>query len=142
VPVIVERAQYWPDPFFSWYEAHNSFGVSAPWTKWGLAEGRVGGDDEFQTYILLANPGDTAAAVTIQFLRESGAPFTKTFTVDPQRRFNVATGPGTEVPELNDERFGAVITSTQPIVVERALYANANGVVWQAGSNAAAARLP
>ena len=28
-PVIAERAQYWPDPAPSWYEAHNSFGVTA-----------------------------------------------------------------------------------------------------------------
>jgi hypothetical protein len=43
---------------------------------------------------------------------------------------------------LSDEEFGAVIESTQPIAVERALYANANGIVWAAGTNATATRLP
>ena len=61
VPVIVERAQYWPIRRPSWYEAHNSFGVTAAGTKWGLAEGRAGGDAAYQTYILIANPGATAA---------------------------------------------------------------------------------
>ena len=36
----------------------------------------------------------------------------------------------------------ADIVSTQPIVVERALYGDANGVTWAAGTNATATRLP
>jgi hypothetical protein len=46
------------------------------------------------------------------------------------------------VPELADEEFGAAIKSTQPIVVERAIYLDAGGVVWSAGTNATATRLP
>ena len=42
VPVVVERAQYWPYSPPEWYEAHNSFGVTQPGTHWGLAEGQVG----------------------------------------------------------------------------------------------------
>jgi hypothetical protein len=45
-------------------------------------------------------------------------------------------------PELTDEHFGALITSDQPIAVERALYWDANGQIWAAGSNASATRLP
>jgi len=143
-PVLVERSQYWPDPYTNWYEAHNAFGLTALDTKWGLAEGRVGGSTEYQTYILLANPGSTAATVTLTFLRENGSTVTKTFTVDPTSRFNVAIGPGSGsmVPELQDESFGAVISSTQPIAVERAMYSNALGQVWQAGTGATAVHLP
>jgi hypothetical protein len=39
------------------------------------------------------------------------------------------------VAELSDESFGVVISSTQPIAVERALYMNANDVLWVAGTN-------
>jgi hypothetical protein len=38
--------------------------------------------------------------------------------------------------------FGTLITSDQPIVVERAMYWNVNGEVWAAGTNATATRLP
>ena len=38
------------------------------------------------------------------------------------------SGPGSAVPELADANFGALIDSTQPIVVERSLYWNADGV--------------
>lgn len=109
-----------------------------------LAEGRVGGTNQAQTYILLANAGDVPAEVTVTFLRTAGAPVVKTFTVDPRSRFNVGVipGEGNMAPELIDEAFGARIDSTQPIVVERSLYSNANGVVWAAGTNATAAPIP
>ena len=142
LPVIVERAQYWPDPAPIWHEAHNSFGVTAAGTKWGLAEGRAGGAAAYQTYILIANPGASAAEVTITFLVEGGAPVTKTFTIPPTSRFNVSTGEGASVPEVANQRFGAVLTSDQPIVVERAMYANAGGQTWASGTNATATRLP
>jgi autotransporter-associated beta strand protein len=146
LPIVVERAQYWPDPAPAWHEAHNSFGVTEAAASWGLAEGRVGGPEGYQTYILIANPTDTPNDVTLWFLREGGKPsISKTFTVPPTSRFNVTTGPGSMVPELQDERFGVRLDSfliTSPIVVERAMYSNAGGVVWSAGTNATATRLP
>jgi hypothetical protein len=141
--VIVERSQYWPHG--NWYEAHNSAGETAAGTKWALAEGRVGGDNHAQTYILLANSGTQAAEVTAMFLRENNpsTPIVKTFIVPPTSRLNIAvTGPGSDVPELADENFGTSLVSTQPIIVERSMYTDANGVVWAAGTNATATRIP
>ena len=46
------------------------------------------------------------------------------------------------MPELANESFGTTITSTQPVIVERALYADAEGVNWAAGTSATATRLP
>jgi uncharacterized repeat protein (TIGR01451 family) len=140
-PILVERAQYWPSP--DWAEAHASAGMTDPGVKWGLAEGRVGGALKQQTYILLMNPGAQRADVTVTFLRSGGAPIVKTFAVAPTSRFNIGvTGAGGDVPELANESFGAVIDSTQPIVVERSMYSNANGIVWSSGTNATASRLP
>jgi hypothetical protein len=143
LPLVVERAQYWPDPAPSWYEAHNSFGVAQLGTMWGLAEGRTGQARSYQTYILLANPGDQAATVEIKFLREGDKPaVTKSFDVPARSRFNVSIGPGSDVPELQDESFGALLTSTQPIAVERAMYSTPNGQpIWAAGTSATAVRL-
>ena len=117
-------------------------------THWGLAEGRVGNPAalppaNYQTYILLANPGTTAATVTVTFLRETGSPIARTFAVAAGRRLNVAVaGPGSTVPELVDESFGADITSTVPIVVERSLYGDAGPQVFGIGTNATATPLP
>jgi hypothetical protein len=112
---------------------------------WGLADGRVGTVDgvaNAEPYILLANPGTTMANVTITLLRDTGAPVTKNFVVPPMSRFNVPVGPGADVAEIANEHFGALITSDQPIAVERSLYWDANGQIWAAGTNTTATPLP
>jgi hypothetical protein len=143
LPVVAERAMYWPGAANQWFEAHNSFGTTAVSTRWGLAEGRVGQDHAFQTYILLANSSTTEAAqVRVTFLRANGQTVVKTYTVNPTSRFNVFVNG--MVPELVNESFGALVevTSGPGISVERALYSDALGVTWAAGSNALATRLP
>jgi hypothetical protein len=142
-PVVVERTQYWPGPGGeSWYESHNSAGVMATGTKWGLAEGEVGGTHHAQTYILVSNPGAQPADLTVTYLRTDGTTVIKTFTVAPTSRYNIAVLEiGSSVPELQNETFGTVIESTQPIFVERSLYLDANGVTWAAGTNSTATRL-
>ncbi len=142
VPIVVERSMYWPMTPASWNEASNAFGVTETARRWGLAEGRVGGPNAFQTYILVANPEVVAATITLTILRTTGAPIVKTFTVPAGARLTITTGPGTMVPELADESFGATIVSNSPIFVERALYSNANGVFWAAGSAATATPIP
>jgi glucose/arabinose dehydrogenase len=141
IPVVVERAQYWPNAPSQWYEAHNAFGVTAAGTLWGLAEGQTGRFESANSYILLANNTNGSATVTIDFIREVDVPLTKTFTVPANSRFSVGIGPNSNVPELNEERFGAVISSTAAIVVERAMYWNAVGEFWSAGTNATATPL-
>jgi hypothetical protein len=144
VPIIAERAQYWPSTPDQWYEAHSSFGLTGAAKKWGLAEGRVGGPNGYQTFIMLANPTEHDTIATIQFLREeskSPRTVTKQFNLRANSRVTVSL-PGADAPELADETFGAVITSFVDIVVERAVYSNANGQIWAAGTNAAATRLP
>jgi hypothetical protein len=141
-PILVERAQYWPFTPDRWYEAHNSFGSTALATTWGLAEGRVGGPEGYQTYILLANANaaDTVE-VRITFLRTNGTTVEKTFSVNPTSRLTVQVN---SLPELANESFGALIevTGGPGIFVERAMYSDSNGVVFAAGTNALATRLP
>jgi hypothetical protein len=141
-PILVERAQYWPGPPENWYEAYNSFGATFLSTKWGLAEGRVGGPEGYQTYILLANSNTTASQVRITYLKVDGSAIVKTHTVEPTSRFNVHVN--SLAPELVDESFGAMIevTSGPGIFVERALYSDRNGVPFAAGTNALATPLP
>ena len=109
IPVVVERAQYWPFAPPLWFEAHNAFGVTAAGTRWGFAEGQIGRSESANSFILLANNTNTAATVTVDFIREVEVPVTKTFTVPANTRLSVAVGPGTVVPELRHERFGAVV---------------------------------
>jgi autotransporter-associated beta strand protein len=142
VPIVSERSMYWAENDIRFGEGHNSTGLASTATHWGLAEGRIGGPRQFDTFILLANPSTSEAQVTITYLRESGAPIVKTYTVPPTSRFNVDVKD--RVPELRDASFGARIEVTNgvPIAVERSLYWNANGVFWAGGTNALGTPLP
>jgi hypothetical protein len=148
LPIVAERAQYWPGLPQNWYEAHNSFGLTATARRWGLAEGRVGNPAGlppagYQTFVLLANPGGAGANVTLSFLRQQGAPVVKSFHVPAGQRHTITiSGPSSHVPELQDESFGVVVDSDQPIAVERALYGNSGVQVFGIGTNATATRLP
>jgi hypothetical protein len=148
VPVLVERAMWWPQPL--WGEAHNSFGATEPGTLWALGAGWVTGPPlSAATYVLLANTALTAATVQVTVVFEDGtAPGTKTFTVGPTSRFNVDVGFEFGAA-VQDRHFGVVVESLPahglpavPIVVEGALYHNDTaGVPWAAGANALATRL-
>ena len=124
-------------------EGHNSSGVVATATRWGLAEGRVGGPRNFTTYILLANPTTNAAEVTVTFLREGGARRSRRPTRCRRRAASTSTSRA-PCPSCRDESFGARIEVTNgvPIAVERSLYWDANGIFWAGGTNALATPLP
>ena len=144
VPIVTERSMYWntKGDVFPWSEGHNSFGAAETALRWALAEGRVGGLNGHHTYILLSNPWGTAADVTVTYLRDSGAPVVKTYTVPPTTRYTIDVNG--VVPELQDESFGARIEVTNgfTISVERSMYWDANGVFWTAGTNAVGTKIP
>jgi hypothetical protein len=82
VPIVSERWMYWGGDASPFGEGHNSSGMVDTATNWGLADGRVGGPEQFSTYILLANPAPESAQVTVTYLREGGAtPIVKQYTV-------------------------------------------------------------
>ncbi len=141
-PIVVERAMYWPG---LWGEAHNSFGVTAPAPRWGLAEGRLGGPRGYETYILVANPDPAATArLRVTYLLAGGETIEdKTeHLVGPGERYNVFPA---AMAGLHGREFGTVIESVNGvgIVVERAMYWN-HPVFgwWAAGTNATGTPLP
>ena len=145
VPIIVERAMWWPGPTSdTWQEAHNSPGEVTTGTRWAIAEGEIGGPRNIETYVLIANtsPFDGTARVTVLF-EDGTAPVTRTFPLTANSRSNVAAA--ADFPETVGKRFGMLIESigTTPaqIVVERAMYSDAGGVRWAAGTNALATKL-
>ena len=144
VGVIVERAMWWPRPSNHWLEAHNSAGATATGVVWALAEGESGGPRGSETYILVANTSAVEGRVRVTLAYEGGGTHAIEVPLLPNSRTNV---PAIEewFPGITGKRFGALIESigTTPaqIVVERAMYSNANGVHWAAGTNAVATRL-
>lgn len=136
---------WWPGPSPAhWAEAHNSPGETTTGTRWAMAEGEDGGGRDTETYVLVANTSAFGGEVRATVLFEDGsAPVQQTFTVGANSRFNIV--PHSHFPESRGKRFGMIVESLggQPvqIVVERAMYSDANGLNWAAGTNALATKL-
>jgi Tol biopolymer transport system component len=149
VPIIAERAMWWPHGT-AWTEAHAAVGSTTTGTKWAVGDGEVGQlPDDTATFLLVANTAGVAATVRVTLLFETGAAASQDFAVAANSRFTVpvvtseapASASYMRVPR--GTRFSAVVESlgATPIVVERAMYWNANGQLWAAGSDLLATKL-
>jgi hypothetical protein len=139
--IVVERAMYWVGNGGSYTDSTNVFGVNAPGTKWGFAEGRVGGPLDFHSYILIGNMNATPANVKVTYLRTDGTTIVKTYTVGATSRLTVDVG---MTSGLQNESFGAVVESTNgvEIVAERAMYWTSGGVLFEGALATTGTRLP
>jgi len=143
--IVVERAMWWPGSAATWHEAHNSPGALQTGTRWAFAEGEQGGAASLETYILAANTSAFAGSARVTLYFDDGTTAIRTYAVPANSRFNVNVG--VDFPGAAGRRFGAIVESlavsggTAQLVVERAMYSNAGGIVWAAGTNALATRL-
>ena len=113
VPIYVERTMYWTGR----KGGHNAGAVEAPQTTWYLAEGAT--NSFFSTFILLVNPNPSAVSVTVRILRDDGAPVDFPYTVAANSRLTI---PVNELPQFSNANFATVVTASQPVFVERAMY--------------------
>jgi hypothetical protein len=143
VPLVVERTMWWGSNG-AWVEAHNAPATTVTGTRWALAEGETGGAQHRATYILLANTSTHGGDVRVRLLFEDGTTVGRDYTVQARSRFSVDVAG--QFPAAVGRRFGAVIESlgATPVqlVVERAMYWDANGEFWAAGTGALATPLP
>jgi hypothetical protein len=147
VPVVVERAQWWPGPTVAtWEEAHASGGLPAPGPRWATADGEVGGDARTETFLLVANTSPWAGTVRVLIAFEDAAraPVSRRIPVAATSRLNVDVG--YVFPEARNRRWSAVVESVGDppldLVVERATYSSVDTRFWAAGSAVPAVRLP
>ena len=126
-PIIVERAMYMTRNGQTFAAGHGSAGVTAPATNWFLAEGATG--PFFDLFILLANPGDQTAQVTVAYLLSTGATFSKSYVVPANGRFTIWVDDeqipaGSGIRPLDHVAVSSTITSTNgvPIIAERTMW--------------------
>ena len=133
VPIIVERAMWWPGPALTenyWYEAHNSPGATTTATRWITGGGEAGGPDDAGTYVLIANTTTTPGRARVTLMLDSGP--------GPRREYDLPAKSRTNVPI--DRDFTSATRFA--IVVERATYVSPGGVTGASGGNALASPLP
>jgi hypothetical protein len=110
-PVVAERAVYWGNRT----GGHDSIGVTAPAQLWYLAEGCTAGG--FETWVLVQNPGDSPAQVTLTFMTENGPVAGPQATLPPHTRLSFNAG-----GYVNSFHVSTKVDSDQPVVAERAVY--------------------
>jgi len=110
VPVIPERAMYRHER----REGDDSIGTTSPSKDYYLAEGTTNWG--FTTFILVQNPGETAATVTLTYMTDGGP--------QPQASFNMVPHSRTTI-RANDQisaDFSTQVHSTVPIIAERSMF--------------------
>jgi glucose/arabinose dehydrogenase len=144
VPIVAERAMWWPGGVSEWYEAHVSLGSTASGTRWALAEGEVTRTpgSSADTYVLVANLDATPDTATFTLLFEGRPPLITRRDVAANSRFtlNVADA----FADAQGRRFGVLVASERGarFAVEGAVYSDTPGVSWAAGSGLQGTRVP
>jgi hypothetical protein len=136
VPLVAERRMTW-DRSVS-YGSHSGTGVSAPATRWHFAEGAtIAG---MQTFFLLQNPGDVATTATLRYQLSTGAVHERVHSVPAASRLTVWVNQ--EGAPLDAAEFATTVVSDRPVVTERAMYRDAQGETFAAGSVASGVASP
>ncbi|RJP31073.1 MAG: SpoIID/LytB domain-containing protein [Actinobacteria bacterium] len=115
IPIVAERAMY-----FSYKGrggGHDAMGVSQPCDRWYFAEGYTGGD--FDTYLLLQNPGSTPAGATLTYMRGDGSTVEQTILIPPHARYTVHVD---DIPGLEQAEFSTLVEADTLLIAERAMY--------------------
>ncbi len=114
VPIIAERAMYWANR----KAGHDAVGVTGAGTAWYMAEGCTAGG--FETWVLLQNPGNSAAHATVTYMNEKGQQAGPVVEIPAHSRksINVAD----TLP--NDIQVSTKVVSDQPVIAERSVYWN------------------
>jgi len=127
LPIIVERAMYLSRPGQIFAAGHGAAGVTAPATSWFLAEGATG--PFFDLFILLANPGDQPAQVSVNYLLLDGTTHSKSYTVPANGRMTIWVDDeqipaDSGIKPLDNVTVSSTITSTNgvPIIAERTMW--------------------
>lgn len=128
--VVADRRVLWDR--VTGYGSHASTGTPAASATWYFAEGAtIGG---IQTFVLLQNPGSTDGTATLTFLLSDATQEVRTIVVPAQTRRTIWVNH--EGGKLGAAEFATVVEASVPMVAERAIYRDAGGQLFAAGTDA------
>ncbi|WP_287152551.1 DUF5719 family protein [Candidatus Solincola tengchongensis] len=113
LPVICERAMY----RYGMDLGHDTAGTPSTSTEWYFAEGTTAWG--FDEYLLVQNPGSQQAVVSFQFMLPDGTVHPHGAVVPPSSRYTL---PVDSIPGLENTDLSVKVTSTRPVICERAMY--------------------
>ena len=112
--IAVDRTMSW-SPAPGKGDKHCSIGVTSPAKTWYLPEGSSSWG--FETWLLVQNPNESEASVTVTYMTEGDGPlaFTKKVPANSRASFNMADDIGAKDASIKVE-------SAVPVIPERAMY--------------------
>jgi FtsP/CotA-like multicopper oxidase with cupredoxin domain len=129
--IVAERPMYF-NYKGAWNGGHDVVGTTAPAGIFYFAEGTCRPD--FDPYICIQNPADTAAYVTITYMKGDATTASEQLSVGPNSRATVlprnTLGTGEDI--AHDFSARVECTNGQQIIAERPMYFNYNGA-WNGG---------
>ncbi|MBN1288420.1 MAG: DUF3494 domain-containing protein [Actinobacteria bacterium] len=123
---IAERPMYFSYHAYAWTGGHDVLGTNSSATDWFLAEGTT--RTNFEQWLCLQNPGGSDALATITYYTTSGQVITRQWTVEANTRLTVSANSDAGA----NQDISTRVSSDKPIIVERPMYFNFNGV-WNGG---------
>jgi hypothetical protein len=118
VEIVAERAMYLAAAGEAMGAGHAGQGATSPSTSWFFAEGATGAF--FNEYVLLANPNAAPTQATVRYLLPDGTAFDKQYNLLPTSRQTIDVAG--EDPRLASTSVSTIVTTTLPIVAERAMW--------------------
>jgi len=134
IQVVVERPMYF-NYNGVWTGGSDAVGATATAKSFFFAEGTC--RPNFETYYTIQNTGTKGANVQLTYMRGNGTTAVQNVAITPKTRGTVhpadVLGVGNDA--AHDFSTSVVCTNGQPIVAERPMYFNYNGV-WTGGHDA------
>jgi len=115
--IAVDRTMTWTGPGAASSEGHASIGVTSPVKSWYMAEGCSAYG--FETWLLVQNPNDTMARVSITYMPEGWGPRTFVKQVPAHSRSSFSMG-----DDIGEKSASIRIVSNVPVIAERSMYRN------------------
>ena len=144
VEFVAERSMRWPGRGASpAQEEHNSAGTPAAATRWGIAEGEVGGAGDTDTVLTVVNTSAMPGRATITLVFEDGTTAAEAVELQAGGRSRLSVAH--DFPSASGRRFGVLVESAgepaRELLVEWAIYSKAGGPEWLPAANALATPL-
>lgn len=107
-PIVAERLM------FSGTDVGDSIGSPTTAYVWNLAEGFTAFG--YETWVIVSNPGNETAAVTVRFSQQNGVNVIRNYTLAPKQRLTVYAN---EI--VQPLSFSTQVSADRPVVVERTM---------------------
>ena len=111
VDIVCERSMYWGGRL----EGTDSIAIQSPSYTWYLAEGST--NYGFETFLLVQNPDDAAAVVSVTYMTQSGAVAKAPFTLAGNSRFSINVADDVPAKDMSFE-----VTADRRVIAERSMY--------------------